>query len=391
MSQPNNLWTEPRRRFMLAADETYLNAGTFSALPRVVYDELIAQLAAAELNPTRQAAANGREPLWKVQTEIARYVGAQPADLVFHHNVTQALNQAFFCLPWREGGEFLVSDQEYGAVANAAREMCRRRGLNFRKFQLPLQPQTGDDLFNAVIHSLTPDTRGVLLSHITCSTGIRTPIERLATELRQRNVRFIVDGAHGPGLVPLQLAATDIDIYGGNLHKWFMGPKGTGFLYVAPHLRGSMEPHIVGWGSTPHDRRPIQDPYAGNAERFQYVFRMQGLLDFAPFLALPATLRFRESLGETAIQQRIAHLCRYARERLGLKCLSLVAEFQAGLIAFEPPPAWRVNDATERLYRDHKISVPFWPGGRIMRVSPHIWNTEADIDRLAAALTAPLP
>ena len=117
--------------------------------------------------------------------------------------------------------------------------------------------------------------------------------------------------------------------------------------------------------------------------------RMQGLLDFAPFLALPATLRFRESLGESAIRERIAHLSRYVRERLKLRCLSPVPELNAGLIAFEPPPAWRENDPTERLYYDHKISVPFWFGGRsgfLMRVSPHIWNSEADVDQLAVAL-----
>lgn len=386
MTKSNSIWENPRQRFMLAADETYLNAGTFSALPRVVFDELTARLAAAELNPTRQAAGSGRVPLWEAQTQIARYVGAVPEDIVFHHNVTQALNQAFFGLPWRAGGEFLASDQEYGAVTNAAREMCRRRGLNFRKVQLPRQPKSSDELYDAVLRALMPDTVGVLLSHITCSTGILLPIERIATELRRRDIRFIVDGAHGPGLVPLQLAATDIDIYGGNLHKWFMGPKGTGFLYVARHLHSQMEPHIVGWGGTPHDTRPIHEPYAGTADRFPYVFRMQGLLDFAPFLALPATLRFRESLGETAIQQRITHLCRYVRKRLGLKCLSPSPELQAGLVAFEPPPAWRGADAAERLYRDHKITVAIWPDGSILRVSPHIWNSEADVDRLATAM-----
>lgn len=387
-----NDWREPRRLFLLAPDEIYLNAGTFSALPRVVYEELVALIASAEANPTREAAWRGRAPLWEAQQQIARYLGAEANEILFHKNVTQALNQALFSLRWREGGEFLASNQEYGAIVNAARETCRRRGLRFREFALPRKPRSSEELFDAVIGALSSESVGVLLSHITSATGIVSPVERMATELRRRNVRFIVDGAHGPGLVPLRLSATDIDVYGGNLHKWFMGPKGTGFLFVARRLHEVMQPHIVGWGGTPHDSKPIHDRYGGNDSRFQHVFRIQGLIDYSPFLALPATLRFRESLGEERILARIAELVRYARGRLddmGLKCLSPVPEVNAGLLAYEPPPAWHRDDAGEVLFRQHRITIPIWrrrSGGFLMRISPHICNSEEDVDRLVEAL-----
>ncbi len=382
-----------RQCFLLPADEIYLNAGTFSALPRAVYEEQIALMASAESNPTRQATARARLPLWGMQQQIARYLGADAEEIIFHQNVTQALNQALFCLPWRAGGEFIASDQEYGAITNAAREMCRRNGLSFREFPLPLQPQNSDELLATVLNALTPETVGVLLSHITSKTGLVLPIDRIGTELRKRNVRFIVDGAHGPGLLPLQLSATDVDVYAGNLHKWFMGSKGTGFLRVARRLHDVMEPHIVGWGGTPRDATPIHDQFPGNAYRFQYVFRMQGLKDVSSFLALGAVLRFRESLGEAWILERISELGRYARRRLeidlGLKCFSPIPELNAGLLAFEAPPTWRESNATERMYRDYKITVPFWVDrqhGSMLRISPHIWNVEEDVDRLLAAL-----
>lgn len=391
MSSPPD-WREVRDAFMLARDEIYLNAGTFSALPRPVYDELIRILAEAEGNPTRLAAWNGRLPLWRAQQQIAAYLGADPDDIIFHSNVTQALNQALFGFDWETGGEFLASDQEYGAIVNAAREMVRRRGLVFREFPLPLQPAGPAELCNAVVAALSPRTVGVLLSHVTTGTGLVLPVTEIGARLRERGVRLIVDGAHGPGLLPLDLGASPIDCYGGNLHKWFIGPKGTAFLYVARHLQPQMQPTQVGWGGVPGDTGPFVNDHGGTAHRFQYIFKPPGLRDFAPFLALPATLEFRRRLGEAALQQRIAALVAYTRERLtglGLRCMSPPPPLQAGLIAFEPPPAWRDEDAAERLYRQSRITVAIFqvpPIGMVLRVSPHIWNDEGDIDRLVEAL-----
>lgn len=386
-------WQPGRRAFMLAPGEVYLNAGTFSALPCVVFQALVRELAAAEANPTRVAAANARAPMWSAQEAVARYLHADPCDILFRENVTQALNLALFSLPWKKGGEFLVSDHEYGAIVNAVREMARRSGLSVRVFPLPRDPADEDELCDAVLQALSSRTVGVLLSHVMTATGLVMPVTRLAKALRRRGVRLIVDGAHAPGLVPLRLADTEIDVYGGNLHKWFMGPKGTGFLYVNRRLHTLMEPVAVGWGGTPRDRQLRVDTLPAPADRFQYVFRMQGLRDCVPFLALKATLEFRRAVGEAAILRRIRELDRAVRDRLGgelgLECLSPRPRFQAGLLAFRPPPAWQREDASERLFQKHRITVPFWKEpaqGFVMRVSPHIWNTERDLDRLAKAL-----
>ena len=391
-TEPN--WVGIREHFMLAPDEVYLNAGTFSALPRSVYDELVNLIAQSEANPTRVAAANSRLPLWASQREMAGYFNADPKDIIFHVNVTQALNQALFGLEWPREGELLVSDQEYGAIVYAALEMARRRGLTVRSFALPLQPKSSEELCNAVEAALSDKTVGVLLSHITSSTGIVVPIEAIAKMLRQRGICFIVDGAHGPGLLPLDLEATQVDIYAGNLHKWFMGPKGTAFLYVTRSLHNTMQPSCVGWGSVLTDNEPIHDEYSGNDYRFQYVFRTQGLRDVSPFLALPATIRFRREIGEENIRRRIEELVAYARTRLtsdaGLQCVSPPGAMNAGLVCFRAPHEWCDAEANERLYQQHRITVAIFEMpdvGVIIRVSPHIWNNFDDIDRLVAALS----
>lgn len=383
-----------RKQFMLAPDEVYLNAGTFSALPRPVYIALINLLEAAESNPTRGAAANNRGPLWESQRRVAEYFHAEPLDIIFHVNVTQALNQALFGLEWPAEGELLISDQEYGAIVYAARETARRCGLTVRTFKLPLRPQSAEEIQDAVVNALSGKTVGLVISHVTSTRGMVVPIEPIAEVLRGRDVRLIVDGAHGPGLLPLDFKTSQVDVYAGNLHKWFLGPKGTAFLYVRRELHDSMQPSVVGWGGVPADKGTITDQIPEMDYRFQYVFKAQGLRDACPFMALPATLRFRQQIGEDAIQRRINELVSYVRERLtqdaGLECISPPPAINAGLVCFRSPRAWSDIEANDRLYQQHRITAAIFDEpsiGSVLRVSPHIWNSFDDIDRLVAVMS----
>lgn len=387
-------WTTMRREFLLDPKEIYLNAGTFSALPREVCEAQQRIMIEAEGNPTRRAARNKSRPVWRVQKMMARYLGTDPEDMVFHVNVTQALNQAIFSHPWPKGGEFLAGDLEYGAIVNAARESAKRSGMSFRVIAISRFPKTEDEIVEAVLREVGPKTAGVLLSHVVSATGMVLPVERLAVELRKRDVRFVVDGAHAPGLAPVKLGATKIDFYGGNLHKWFMGPKGTGFLYVDRRYHQALRPHVVGWGGVETDPRKFRVfETKGTSWPFQYVFQFQGLHDASPFLALEAALRFRRRIGEVNIRRRIAQLTAYARQQiggeLGLKVLSPAPKFCAGLTAFEVPGEFAPRGLEEAIFRAGRISVAAWiprPGVSVMRVSAGIWNSEEDIDKLVVTL-----
>lgn len=383
-----------RDEFILAPDEIYLNAGTFSALPREVFDEQNRLRAAAESNPTRVGSWGGRDPFWRAQEQIAKYLGADPCDIIFSQNVTRALNVALFGLEWPEGGEIIAGDMEYGAIVNAAREAARRRGMSLRTFKIPHVPQSADEVYDAVIGALSPRTSCVLLSHVMSDNGLVAPIERIGSELRRRGILFFVDGAHGPGLVPLDLSQTDIDVYGGNLHKWFMGPKGTGFLYVAWRLHHKLQPDCVGWGNTlelegSEEYRRYADGY-----RFQQVFRFQGLMDFSPFLALPATLRFRDRIGENRILLRITQLGEYLRQRMSedipeATYVSPSPNLHAGLHSWEIPLRDPAVGWQEEIYQRWKITVVSNLNIKpqvSLRISPSIWNDEDDIDRLIDAL-----
>ena len=384
-------WNRVSRDFLLAPDEAYLNGGTFSALPRPVFEAQTRLMAEAEANPTHHTAAWRELPFRKAQAAVARYVGADPDDLVLQFNVTHALNLALFGLAWPVHGEILVSDQEYGAIVNATRELARRRGLTVRVFHLPWQVSSPDELVRAVLDAVSPATVGLLVSHVTSPSGTLVPVERLSAPLRERGVRLVVDGAHAPGLVPLALAESGVDLYGANLHKWFMGPKSTGFLYVRRPVQAGMQSLTVGWGGADPDPARFTANHESTSS-FYHMFRIQGVYDVCPFLALPATLAFRATLGEENIRGRIDALQAYLRRRLsgelGLRVLSPVPALSPGMTRFGLPAGHRGAQTAGVLHRRYKITVVGgeFEGSGVLRVSTGIWNTEAQIDRLADAL-----
>lgn len=387
-------WANVRTNFLLPEDQAYLNGATFSALPKPVFDAQVGLMRSAEANPTSEAAwRNKTKIFFDMQKRVAAYLGCNPEDMTLHYNVTNALNQAFFSMTWPAGGEILASDCEYGAIRNAAQSVADRNGMTFRKFKLVRCPSSNQEAIDCVLNALSEKTAVVLLSHIISGHGLHVPVAEIAVALSKRNIRFIVDGAHGPGLLPLNLGETQIDFYGGNLHKWFMGPKGTAFLYVKRSLHTRMKPHIVGWSGDNMDNcyRAMEGKF-GTQYAFPYVFGFQGLRDVSPFLALSAALDFHESIGEENIIRRIRELAMYARKRIGDEtgwtCISPEPEMHAGPVMFVPPAGREYQKKlTRHLLETHKITIlssDLPPYG--LRVSAHIWNSEEHIDRLAAAL-----
>ena len=393
-------WHAVKAEFMLPEGEVYLNAGTLSALPRCVYEKQTTLMRSAEANPTLVAMRRGKRPIWDALERAAAYLGADPRDVVFNFNVTLAVNQALACLPWERGDEIVMSSLEYPSTVNAARATAHRHGLELRTFDLPVQPASAQEMVDAVLGALGPKTRCVVLSHVTTGNGLVTPVELIAPRLRERGVRFVVDGAHAIGLLPVRLGETAIDLYAGNFHKWTMGPRGTGFLYVAREVQPTLYPHVVGLGGLPGDG-PNTEWHGPPDHPFSAIYRPQGTLGFSAFLAVPEALAFRERIGEEAIRGRVRDLVATARRRLGddlgLACLSPKPELNAGLIRFELPEPWA--EATMDLgwprnaswFHERSGGITLAIGGETtqptFRVSPHIWILEEDIDRLAEVLS----
>ncbi|RYZ96096.1 MAG: aminotransferase class V-fold PLP-dependent enzyme, partial [Proteobacteria bacterium] len=210
----------------------YLNAGTLSRTPLSVLAAMAERRLLEEQNPTR---ANFQSVglLWRVQEALGAFLGAEAEDLYLRANIMAAINDFLFALPLDGGGEILATGLEYGAVANACRIRAGYAGMEFRQVKLNLNPRTtGADLGRAILGEIKPETRVLVVSHVATGTGAVLPIEEIGRAAQSRGIVMVVDGAHGVGSLPLFLKDLPVDFYGGNLHKWFMGPKGTAFGWV---------------------------------------------------------------------------------------------------------------------------------------------------------------
>ncbi len=382
-----------RQHFDLDPGLIYLNSGTHSICPRAVEDALSVYRAEYERNPSYGLFTNWGK-LWTVQKDLAAFFNARPEDVLLRINVTHAMSEFILGAKFVSGpGEIVVTNLEYGAMVNQCRFRAERDGLTLRTLSLPagqadFSGLTVDQLVRIVVDNLRPETRMLLLSHVMTSNGLLMPIREIARETRKRGVLLVVDGAHGPGSVDLDFSQLeDVDFYGGNLHKWMMGPKGTAFGWVAPRHHETLELMHAGW--TTYDFPPAFQAF-GEGNRFQGRMMLSGCHDFAPFYALKEMLEFWRKLGTDQIQARIRELQMHAvsemRAKLGWKLLSPPAGPLLGpLLSYELPERLQAQGygVLFELYEKESLQIAITPiqGRYCLRLSPHVYNTEDEISR----------
>lgn len=364
----------------------FLNAGTQSRTPIEALDWMDKVRRESQKNPTAGVFLRYGE-LWRVQERLAGFLGADAQDLFFRHNVTMALNDFLFALPLESGEEILATGWEYGGTALLARWRAEQGGLAFRQFALPLRPAlSAEEIVARTLEELRPSTRVLVLSHVVTGTGAVLPIAAIARGARERGVIVVVDGAHAVGALPVSLRELDdVDCYGGNFHKWFMGPTGTGFGWVHPRWRGRLAWKFGGWAS--FSPAPFMKDFGGGDEEASRRFP-NGTIDPFPFMALGKVLDFWEREGPAKIRSVLrgkrelaaAEVAKLGWERVGLPHGSegtpLVSYFRPG--AWNGPGADRLP---ERLLRECRVQIafPHLPGEALVRFSPGIYSTDEEI------------
>lgn len=373
---------------LFTSDDSFchLNAGTRTRVPLAVLEFMERERRESERNPTK-AMFTGYDRIWKVQRSLAAFLGAFPEDIFLRSNVTSAFNDFLFALPVAPPGELVATGWEYGGTVGLARHWAKVNGLGFRLAPLELRGDLApESLVAEVLAALRPESRLLLLSHVATGTGAVLPVAEIAREARKRGVIVIVDGAHAVGALPVDLAAMDaVDFYGGNFHKWFLGPEGTGFGWVNPRWRGRLEWKFGGWAS---ETPPAfyQGFGGGNAEICRRFF--PGTIDRVPFLGLGETLRFWEKYGPGAIRERqgaLLDLVIAEAEGLGwkLRSPSRASRLLGPLAAFDRPAEW-VGEPTAlatRIYREAKVqlALPTLQELPLVRFSPGVYARESEI------------
>ncbi|MGE0762341.1 MAG: aminotransferase class V-fold PLP-dependent enzyme [Bdellovibrionales bacterium] len=379
-----------KSQFASARNLIYLNSGSLSRTPTVVLDCVLNEIRSAEQNPTRHLF--GAWPrMWRAQQSLARLLRCRPEDLFLRANVSQAMNEFLLGVPLPAHGEILISDMEYGAVVNICRRRAEASGLELRQFELPFKPETlktltRPQLAELIIKELKPTTRLLMLSHIITGNGMILPIEEIAAACRTKKIVFAIDGAHGPGALPLDFSRlSDVDFYGGNVHKWLMGPKGTGFGWVNPVWQEQLFPAYTGW-TTYESMGPFLSFAPGS--RFAGRFLTSSTVEFAPFFALETLEQFWQKHrpdieGQlTLLQKTLPHFA----EKLGWPVLTpLSPGLQGPLFAMQLPEklAHEGYGLMDRLERDFGlvVSTPPVKGQHLMRLSPHVYNSVDELEQ----------
>jgi isopenicillin-N epimerase len=396
-------WVAARGKMILDPTVTMLNTGSFGPLPRPVFDRVTAIRLRLAAGPTDFYVRQAPPLLWEARERTAAFLGCPPQRLVFTTNVSAAINLVASGLKIAAPGEILMTDHEYGAMVWCWERVGQRQGLSVRTFPLPRLTQSPAEIVEAAVRAMTPRTRVLFFSHVLSPTGLVLPAKELCAEARKRGIITVVDGAHAPAMIPLNITDIGADFYTANLHKWLLAPSGAGFLAIGPGNEDRLQPLHVSWGYHA-DKYPIgevtqsagpdsRDNY-GSTPRIRFL-EFEGTRDFCPWLAVPAAIDFQTELGWDNVRKRIAELAAYTRKVIGDTGSSLATPAVPGLhgamTAFNLPEGLSAAKLRKELW-DRRIEIPIIerPDRLLIRVSHHFYTTEAEIDRLAEVLPAVL-
>jgi isopenicillin-N epimerase len=372
-----------RQQFLLAPEVTFLNHGSFGACPRPVFERYQAWQLELERQPVEFLGRRAPDLLAEARAALAGYLGADPDEVVYFPNATTALNVVARSLPLAAGDEVLTTDHEYGALERTWQFICERRGARLVVQRLPLPLDDREEVIEAVWARVTPRTRLLFMSHVTSPTAVILPIGPLIERARAAGIWTMIDGAHAPGQVPVDLRDLGADFYGGNCHKWLCAPKGAGFLYVRRDVQHLIQPLIVGWGWRPVDPGP---------SRFVDEQERQGTRDLSACLSVPTAIAYQAEHDWPRVRQECHQLARLARGAIAdlTRLRHLVTDEPSwyAQMATLPLPACDASVLKARLYDEYRVEVPvvIWHDRPYLRVSVQGYNTRADIELLVDAL-----
>lgn len=375
---------ELRPLFLIRDGVTFLNHGSFGACPRSVFERYQWWQREAEGQPVEFYGRRAPELLRHARHLLGSLLNAEGDDLVYVTNATVGVNIVARSLDLGPGDEILASNHEYGACERTWRFLCEKTGARYRRVEIPVPVTTHEDLVERLFAEVTSATRVIFISHITAPTALTFPIEEICRRAREQGILTVVDGAHAPGQIEVDLTRIDPDFYTGNLHKWLCAPKGAAFLYARRELQPMLEPLVVSWG---------WDAIAPSGSDFIDHHEYRGTRDIAAPLVVPDAIAFQKEHDWDHVRARCHEMLRQARpviaELLGGEPIAPESdEWYAQMSAFLLPPEIDGALLKERLYEDHRVEIPVfsWNGRETIRVSVQGYNSWGDLERLFVAI-----
>ena len=376
--------------FLLDPAIVFLNHGSYGATPRPVLEAYQDWQLRLERQPVLFLSRELPELMRVSRIALGDYLNTDADDLVYIPNATHGVNIVARSLELKPGDEVLTTDQEYGACDYAWEFNCRKMGASYIRQPIPLPLPMEEEIVERFWQGVTSRTKVIYLSHITSSTAARLPVEPICRRARQGGILTVIDAAHSPGQIPVDLQALDADVVIGNCHKWMLAPKGAGFLYVRREVQALIDPLVVSWGT-----HPTPDIQTGS--RFIDILQWTGTKDPAAALTVPTAIRFLQDHNWEEVRCQCHRLLRQAIERIcdltGLSPLYPLESDVYSQMGIAPLPTSDLTRLKSRLYEEYRIEVPLveWQDRHFVRISIQGYNTPEDVEALIKALKILLP
>lgn len=369
-----------RKHFLLDDHVVFLNHGSYGACPRPVWETYTGWQRQLERQPV-EFFRRHEALLASARTSLAAMVNVQPDDLAYVVNATSGINVIARSFPLAPGDEILSTDLEYGALDLTWEHLCQRFGASYDKAHIPLPFTTHDAIVDALWSRVTDRTKAIYVSHITSGTATIMPVEKICRRARHAGILTIVDGAHAPGQIPLDLTAMDVDIYSGNCHKWVCSPKGSAFLYVRPDQQEWIESLTISWGWRPDSTFLSRNQH-------------QGTRDISPFLAVPRAIEFQREHDWEAVRaschRRLRDFRQRMHDRYGIEPVYPNAEVWFSQMALIEIPPIDIATLRHALLHVHDIEIPCMQHGdtTCVRLSVQGYVSDDDLDALETAIAS---
>ena len=369
--------------FLLDPTVTYLNFGSFGACPLPIFEEYQRWQRELELEPAQFMNANGPRYLEQSRNALAAYIHCDAGDVVFTTNPSYAVNIIAKSFPLNPGDEILSTNLEYGSCDRTWDYYCEKKGAAFIRRPIRLPITSKEELTAEFLAGITPRTKAIFISHLTSTTALILPVKEICAAARQLGLITIVDGAHIPGQLPLDLGDMPADIYTGTCHKWMMTPKGSSFLYVKKEWQPLFEPLVITTGF----KNPHPSP-----SRFLDYHQSQGTRDYSAFLTIPRSIQFMQEHQwpqvAAACRQLVRHNALRFCELLGTRPICPITEDFLGqmfAMVIQTPDPVRLK---RYLFETHRIEIAIncMDDRALLRYSINGFNSQQDLDRLYSAL-----
>jgi isopenicillin-N epimerase len=370
-----------RDQWLLDPDVTFLNHGSFGAVPRAVLGEQRRLQERMEQNPTKFLTYDLPDALRASADRLAGFLGGNGRDYVFTENATAGCNTVLNSIPFSEGDEILVTGHGYAAVLLAAQQVARRSGATIVQAEIPFPLIEDAQIIKAVEAKLSPRTRLVILDHITSPTALLFPVEKLTALCRERGTQVLIDGAHAPGMLSLDIPSIGADWYVGNCHKWLMAPKGSAFIWVSPQRQTEIHPLVTSHGSG-----------KGFVDEFDWI----GTRDPTAWLTVSAAIDWHSQAGGRSLTERNAKLVQQAAQELAERWktgIGVAANAAISMKAVRLPFGEPTRDAAQRLrlalLDDHRLDtvIVAFANSLWIRLSAQAYNSLPDYRRLGDVIS----